>query len=400
MKTQTINFTKKGIAALPIPSREENQVVYYDSGSKDGLCLIVSYGGSKTFYAYMKYQGIPKRIKIGKFGHVELDDARKAAHTMREKASHNEDPSQTRFDELHDMTLRQYYEDVYLPMHSLVHKRAKTQQNDNATFKNHLGVFHNRQMRTITRDDVARHHNHLRQTVSPYTANRMLALIRHMYNKAYECGFPKRFENPTDGIKMFKEVSRDRFLRDDELRRLFDALNNEPNEVFKNYILISLYSGQRRSNILSLRWSQIDLVNGFICLADTKNGEPMQVPIIEQLRELLIKIKQNNNSPWVLPSEQSVSGHLEDPKRAWKSLLKRADIDNLRLHDLRRTMGSYQAITGASMNIIGKSLGHKSATATAIYARLSADPIRASMQKAVDRMMGKENISALGQNMI
>lgn len=74
----------------------------------------------------------------------------------------------------------------------------------------------------------------------------------------------------------------------------------------------------------------------------------MQVPIIEQLRELLLKIKQNSNSPWVLPSEQSASGHLEEPKRAWKSLLKRADIDNLRLHDLRRTMGSYQAITGAS----------------------------------------------------
>lgn len=387
MKTQTINFTKKAIASLPIPTKEENQVVYYDSGSKDGLCLIVSYGGSKTFYAYMKYQGMPKRIKIGKFGHVELETARRKAHTMRERAICGEDPAQERFDELHDMTLKEYYEKVYLPVHSLTHKKQKTQINDNATFRNHLSVFHNRQMRTISRDEVARHHNFLRQTVSSYTANRMLALIRHMYNKAYECGFPKRFENPADGIKMFREISRDRFLRDDELKRLFDALNNEPNDVFKNYVLISLYSGQRRSNVLSLRWSQIDLVNGFIYLSETKNGEPMQVPIIEQLRELLLKIKQNSNSPWVLPSEQSASGHLEEPKRAWKSLLKRADIDNLRLHDLRRTMGSYQAITGASMNVIGRSLGHKSTAATAIYARLSADPVRASMQRATNKML-------------
>jgi len=90
---------------------------------------------------------------------------------------------------------------------------------------------------------------------------------------------------------------------------------------------------------------------------------------------------------WVLPSEKSASCHLEDPKRPWQDLLARAGIENLCLHDLRRTMGSYQAITGASTNIIGKSLGHKSTSATLVYARLTADPIREAMEKATDRMM-------------
>lgn len=166
----------------------------------------------------------------------------------------------------------------------------------------------------------------------------------------------KRRENLHD-ITKFKEQTRDRFLQSDELQRLFAALETEQNEIFKNYILISLYSGQRRSSILSLRWSQVDLVNGFIYLPDTKNGEPMQVPMTNQLRELFEKINHNKNSDWVLPSVRSKSGHLEDPKRPWHELLRRAGIENLRLHDLRRTMGSYQAISGASLYIIGKSLG-------------------------------------------
>ena len=113
----------------------------------------------------------------------------------------------------------------------------------------------------------------------------------------------------------------------------------------------------------------------------------MQVPMTNQLRDLLQKINQYTKSDWVFPSNKSKSGHFEDPKRPWQELLRRAGIENLRLHDLRRTMGSYQAISGSSLHIIGKSLGHKSTSATQVYARLSADPIRESMQKATDRML-------------
>ena len=83
----------------------------------------------------------------------------------------------------------------------------------------------------------------------------------------------------------------------------------------------------------------------------------------------------------------SASGHYEEPKRAWHSLLKRAGIENLRLHDLRRTLGSYQAINGSSLQIIGKSLGHKSMQSTQVYARLMNDPIRQSTNSAIDKML-------------
>jgi integrase len=80
---------------------------------------------------------------------------------------------------------------------------------------------------------------------------------------------------------------------------------------------------------------------------------------------------------------------MEEPKKGWHRITSRAGLKNLRIHDLRRTMGSYQAIAGASLTIIGKSLGHKSPQSTAIYARLSNDPVRASMEAAFDFYNGK-----------
>ena len=76
-----------------------------------------------------------------------------------------------------------------------------------------------------------------------------------------------------------------------------------------------------------------------------------------------------------------------EPKKGWKRILERAGIDNLRIHDLRRTLGSWQAKTGASLAIIGKSLNHKNQNTTAIYARLDLDPVRDSINKATSAML-------------
>ena len=76
-----------------------------------------------------------------------------------------------------------------------------------------------------------------------------------------------------------------------------------------------------------------------------------------------------------------------EPKKGWKRILERAGIEDLRIHDLRRTLGSWQAKTGASLAIIGKSLNHKNQSTTAIYARLDLDPVRNSVNTATSAML-------------
>ena len=386
MVAKRFNFTEKTIAALPSPA-EGKQDMYYDAGQL-GLCLLVSYGGSKTYFSYLKFQGQPKRTKIGRVGEIKLVEARAKARELKTLADKGTNPSQERNEVLRDMTLKQYFYDIYYPRHVSVHTRPKTQAKDETMFRNNLTPFHNRKMMSITRADVERLHVDLKNRISLYTANRAIGLLKHMYNKAIEWGYPAHSGNPVAGIKMFREKSRDRFLLPDEVKRFFAALAEEPNEVFKNYILLSLFIGQRRQNMLSMRWSNVDLNLGFVFFPDTKNGEPQRIPLITQAQNILKEMRKYAKDDWVFSSEQgSKSGHIEDLHRPWYALLKRADIENLRFHDLRRTFGSYQAITGASLHIIGKALGDKTSAATKVYSRLTMDPIRDSIQRGADKML-------------
>ena len=243
----------------------------------------------------------------------------------------------------------------------------------------------------VTRNDVEEFIIELYKKKGNYVANKALKLLRHMFNKGIEWGLD--MVNPTLGIKKYPEKSRDRYLTSDEIANFFKAVYNYPDELARSYILISLFTGQRRSNVLSMNWQGIDFKNKTWHIRETKNGEPITVPLVEQVIEILLKLKENSFSEWVFPSKSSQSGHYEEPKRAFKSILKEAGIENFRIHDLRRTLGSYEAITGTSLHIIGKSLGHKSSQSTEIYARLSLDPVRAAAQTACNHILdlAKEN---------
>ncbi len=134
-----------------------------------------------------------------------------------------------------------------------------------------------------------------------------------------------------------------------------------------------------------MQWSEIHLERGEWRIPITKNGDSQTVTLIAEVVEIL-RARQGVNQTWVFPGS-GVTGHLVEPKKAWKRVLERAGIANLRIHDLRRTLGSWQAKTGASLVIVGKSLNHKSPSTTAIYARLDLDPVRESVDRATSAML-------------
>ena len=165
----------------------------------------------------------------------------------------------------------------------------------------------------------------------------------------------------------------------------YSALAEEENESARDYILLSLLTGARKSNVLAMRWDQINLEVGLWVIPKTKNGSSHTIPVVQQALEILKSRYANKISEWVFPGGGK-SGHLEDPKKAWQRILKRAQINDLRIHDLRRSLGSWQASTGASLAIIGKTLAHRNVSTTAIYARLNIDPVRDAMNKATQAM--------------
>jgi integrase len=156
--------------------------------------------------------------------------------------------------------------------------------------------------------------------------------------------------------------------------------------LFKDFMMMSLLTGARRANVQAMMWLDVNVDRGTWRIPSTKTGEAVTVPLCPEAVEILRRRQKLAGGQWVFPSAKSSSGHYVEPQRAWRGLLKRARITDLRLHDLRRTLGSWQAATGANLPVIGKTLGHKHQSTTAIYARLDLDPVRQAVNRATEAM--------------
>ncbi len=195
--------------------------------------------------------------------------------------------------------------------------------------------------------------------------------------------------NPCAGVEKHKIAARERFLLPGELRRFCAVLDGEE-PTLRDFVWLSLLTGARRSNVLSMRWEEIDvdLAVWRIPAEKFKNGSSHLVPLCPDALAVLARRKETvGPSPYVFPGRRP-GQHLKEPKRAWQRLLRRAEIGDLRIHDLRRTLGSYMAIQGESLTVIGQALGHKDPRSTMVYARLHLGAVRHAMERAVGSMRG------------
>jgi len=382
--TTKLQFTMARCAKLECPPGRDR--IYYRDTQTAGLCLCVTAKGARIWYGYRWFDGKPVRVRIGRFPAVPLDTARKLVDKMNVSIAEGVDPRAARRACLHEPTLYDLWQ--HFAEYGKNHK--KTYGTDERQWLSHLFIWRARKASAITKVDVQKLHAQIGNNNGHYMANRILILLHSIYARADNDGIWKG-PNPATGVTRFQEQERDRFLQPDELPRFFKALEQEPNEGWRDYFMVSLLAGVRRGNVLAMRWDEVDLVNATWTIPKTKSGKPVIVVLVPAVVDILRRRQQTaNGNPWVFPSTGR-TGHLIGPRLAWKRLLTRADIKNLRIHDLRRTFGSYQAATGASLPIIGKSLGHTSTAATQIYARLNLDPVRQSVTTATDAILAAGN---------
>lgn len=426
-KAKVFNFTVASINQLPIPAKGRD---YYQDAKENGLSLYVTSGGAKTFFVRKRVKGANVRMTIGSAKDISVEQARKEAQKLKGQVALGEDPIATKKKEIADRrTFGEHFHE-YLERYSKKHK--KSWKYDEREVHKFLSHWFNRRLSDISKGEVQKLVLRVCDDHGLYLANRILERIRAMYNKAIEWGWEGT--NPTNGIKKYRERKRDRFILPNEMPFLFQALQEESNETARDYFMILLLVGQRRTNVLMMRWEEINWEHQIWRIPDTKSGEPVIVPLTEKAIDILSNRKKNSQSPWVFPGEKNSTQYYTDPSRAWDRIRKKATLSmwstdpilasiiehcrreinpevafdqffkrvlktiedkaitppaglmDVRMHDIRRTFGSYQAITGASLQIIGKSLGHKSSDATQIYARLNIDPVRASIEKATEAM--------------
>jgi len=371
-------FTKTKLASLP-PAPTGKRVQYYDE-KVPGFCVMVTDKGNKSYYLYKKVKGIAERIFIAKVSGIPLEEARNQAAELVGQIAKGVNPQESRRSQQGEVTLHDLF-DEFKERHLLPYRRQKTVQEYDRQFQVYLKRWHKRKLSALNQRDIQALHGQIGKDHGHYLANRVLALLKVMFNKAKAWGLYTG-DNPAVGVERFSERSRERFLHGEELQRFVMALNEESNTTARDCLWLCLLTGARRSNVQAMAWKDISFERAEWRIPDTKNRKPHTVPLTGRAMEIVAQRYKNKEHPtWVFPGSGQ-SGHIVELKSVWARLLKRAEIDDLRIHDLRRTIGSWQAMTGASILVIGKSLNQTTSSATEVYSRVTPDPVRESLERA------------------
>src|SRR3990172_7640747 len=424
--TNRIKFSKEKLERLPLPEAE-TRATYYDT-EVPKLALRVTASGAKTFYVIKRAGHEMIWFKLGAFkDDLTVEQARNAAETALGRFAKEENPAAARRAIKGMPTLAEFFKE-YGERHG---QKKRAWQDDQQRFRDYLEKpLGAKKLSAIGREMIGRILADMeRDGKAGATVNNVRALASGIFGKAIEWSYLTN--NPVKGIKTRKSNKRDRFLQADELPRFFVSVGQEPNETIRDYVLVSLLTGARRANVLSMRWNQISIPEGIWRIPETKNGTPQNVTLSPEALEILKARKETAEGAFVFAGEGE-SKHLVEPKKGWQRIFDRDElkqvtarieaaggtfgvkegeaipdalerarkaakklkidgdgcrINDLRIHDLRRTLGSWQAKQGASLAIIGKSLNHKSQQTTAIYARLDLDPVRQSVNAATAAML-------------
>lgn len=370
-------LSKPLIAAL---NPTDQDVVVWDS-SLPGFGLRAKASGVKTFVIqYRNRSGRSRRLSLGNLGKVTLDQARKEAVKLMGQVATGGDPAEERRMRLRSETVSQLA-DVYMREHCAGRCKPRTIEAHKwlleKLIKPRLGRRKLLELRPV---DIAKLHADLQST--PYNANRALGLLRAMLNCAERWEMIPRGSNPAAVIKPYPERKRERFLSADELTALLAALDAaEAEETADRYeaaaIRLLIFTGCRLSEITTLEWASVDLVNARITFEHHKTEQygakiiPLNAPALKVLTDL----PRVADNPYVIVGQKQ-GQYLINLQKPWRRVRKAAGLDDVRIHDLRHSFASFAIGAGVPLALIGGLLGHRSVQTTARYAHLANDPLK------------------------
>jgi integrase len=395
-----IKVTKRSVESLPTGDRA---AVWYDD-KLAGFGVRVMPTGRRFYFArYRNQYGRSRWFTIGEHGKVTADAARaKAQRLLQTVAVDGSDPSGEReafraAPAVNDLL------DRYIKEHIQRRNRARTQ----ASFKGivdrdirpELGHI---KVAAVTRQDM--HKFHAARASTPRQANLILAVCSKAFSLAEIWEMRPEGSNPCRKIERYPERHRERFLTAKELGRLGATLRHAETEglawksggrtlyrrVVTGAIELLLYTGCRLSEVLNLRWEHIDFGAGAITLPETKSGRPQLVTMNAPARQVLKVLFEANNggSEWVLPSVSNPKQPISKSgiEAAWQKIRIAAQIEDVRMHDLRHTVGTYAGQSGANAFLVRDLLRHKNLAMTGRYVNRADSPVRTLSDQVGERI--------------
>jgi len=364
-----------------------------------GLAAKVQSSGTRTFTLDYRFAGRQRRLTIGRWPEWSVTAARERARELRRMIDEGQDPLATR-EELRQAPRVADMIDRYIREH--LPKLSPTNASDQISMLQKMlePAWGNRLVTDINKTDVAkfldfvaegrprpckkRPNNRARKLQghkpTPIRANRMGEVLRKMFTLTMEWEW--RADNPAQGFHRRIENARERFLSPDELVRLAAALDAATDQRAASIIRMCMLTGARVGEVRNARFEQFNLDYAIWSkpASTTKQRKIHRVPISQDVvaivrhRQLVVP----NGNPWVFPGD-AIGKPVREVRRFWVKVQKEADLPDVRIHDLRHTFASLLVSGGASLEIIGRLLGHSQMQTTQRYAHLMESPLRAGV---------------------
>jgi integrase len=380
-----MRLTKDAIerAKLPEPGSKER---FIRDDLVRGLGVRITTIGSKSFIFEARIKGRPRRFTLGQWPDLNVAMARERALEIRTRIAKGEDPATEAAQARKEATFGELA-DRYLSEYARLHKRPRSVADDEYCLGRYVPAgWRGRRLSDISRADIERLHSRLGQERGKYAANHAIRLLRNLFNRAIDWQI-LHAPNPAQRLKLFREHKRERYLSPEELQKVNIELLEEPDWRWRAYFPLALMLGTRKSELLSMRWCDIDVNQRTWRIPETKAGNSHLLPLPGPAKAMLEALPSRGKSEWVFPGE-GASGHIVEPAKAWQRIRKRAGVPDVRIHDLRHTLASWLVAQGFNLPLVGRALNHTQAATTARYAHLSLDPVRAALEQTAALMVG------------
>ncbi|MCH2250982.1 MAG: site-specific integrase [Cognatishimia sp.] len=374
-------LTKRSVEGFEV---RDTSYFEWDTEIKGFGCRIMP-SGTKTYQVQYRKGGRTRRASIGRHGNITADQARnrakeimgelsKGANPVEEIAHHRRSPNVSALCER------------FFAEHAMERCKPTTQ----GEYRRAIDLFINPAIGSfkivdVERKDIAELHHKFRH--KPYQANRTLGVLSKMFNLAEVWGLRPDGSNPCRHVPKYKEQKRERFLSQNELQRLGQALSDSLADGTETIYVIAafrllLLTGCRLGEIQTLRWDYI--TESGMELPDTKTGA-RRIPLPQAARAVLSALPREDGNPYVIAG--SVEGkYATDLQKPWRRIRKRAGLEDVRIHDLRHTYASNAVSSGMPIQMVGRLLGHSQIQTTMRYAHLADDPVRRAAEENAARL--------------
>ena len=391
-----MNITKSEVDNLPIPEKGSNgqtgQKRYYDAKLK-GFGIRVTSGGAKTFFVEKLVKRKLRRMKIGRYGELTTEQARKQAQILLGQIASGIDPlAEKRAEKMRQVTLKEVMTDYLRARKSL---KPKTLYDYQRVLEIAFPNWKSKPLISITKDKISKHHEKLGEERGQAYANLAMRVLRALFNFAagqYEDSDGRSLitDNPVKRLSQtrawYRVERRQTFIKAHELGHWYSGIKNLKNETLRDYLLLILFTGLRRQEAAKLQWNQVNLKAKTFKVTDTKNKISHTLPITDFLYEMLLKRKENSSNNYVFAGTGE-SGYIVEPRKQMAKVIKETEIQ-FTVHDLRRTFITIAESLDIPAYALKRLLNHKmNNEVTAGYIMLDVERLRKPMQMITDYLL-------------